>query len=231
VSQPWALHVSPHPDDEAVGCMGTITTLLDAGWRVTNLLTTLGREGEGARRLREAQAAAEAGGYQVEVAHQSVSASTEQFEKCVEIALEAQFALHTPDLVLSTTPHDIHPRHEQVGRAVSRVIRSAPGLRWWMYAIWGDLPAPTLYVELDDARLRRSLAVLAHYTGEIERQNYPALVEGRARAASVLGSEKIFGFGSGPASKEPFAELMAETTFDGNAWRPGQPRMLGDSPR
>lgn len=230
MTRPVALHVSPHPDDEAVGCMGTISTLVDAGWEVVNLLTTLGREGQEERRRQEAERAASAGGYRIEVAPEVVLESGYgSFERELARYLQRALGRLRPSLILSTSPHDGHPRHEAVGRSVAHVTRAFPGTIWWMYGIWQDLGIPTLYVEMTEAQLERTLMVLNYYTGELSRQDYGALVEGRARTARIVGSEKIFGYGSGPASDLPYAELLTETVFlDGNWWA-GSRRVLDTS--
>ena len=51
---------------------------------------------------------------------------------------------------------------------------------------------------------------LAAHRGEIVRNDFPELLRARAIASRVLGAERVFGFGSGRASEEPYAELLSD---------------------
>ena len=46
-------------------------------------------------------------------------------------------------IVVSPSPHDVHHGHEVVGRRGAVHGHPASGVRWWMWGVWGDLPAPT----------------------------------------------------------------------------------------
>jgi len=85
-----------------------------------------------------------------------------------------------------------------------------PSIRWWMWAIWGDLPVPNVFYPFGDPDLARMLHILDAYTGEIERNDYRRLLSGRATTNAVLGSERVFGFGSPAASTLPYAEVLTE---------------------
>src|SRR3954465_12741420 len=52
------LHVAPHPDDETLGAPATLRALREGGERVVNLLVSLGRPADHARRRAEAREAA-----------------------------------------------------------------------------------------------------------------------------------------------------------------------------
>jgi LmbE family N-acetylglucosaminyl deacetylase len=205
-----AVHVSPHPDDEAMGAPATLLQLVDAGWRVVNVVATLGRDpGEHARRRAEAERAASVGGWELRVVPSLVAAAD----------------LHA-DVWMSPSPHDGHPAHERVARELRDLIEgSGAPARWWMWGGWADLPMPSLYVPFGDDLLQRAMAVLDLYGGELARNDYRRLLTARATANAVLGSERVFGFGAAAASSEPYAELLTEAQFDGASWWLGAPRL------
>jgi LmbE family N-acetylglucosaminyl deacetylase len=129
--------------------------------------------------------------------------------------------------VISPQPHDGHPTHEAVGRAVREALEQLPAVPvWWMWGLWADLAVPTLYAPYGEAELERALHVLAAYAGELERNDYRRVVSGRASSSTVLGSERIFGFGSAAASDEPYAELLTEAVRRDGHWYAGARRVL-----
>jgi hypothetical protein len=95
-----------------------------------------------------------------------------------------------------------------------------------MWGLWAGLERPTLYVPCGPAELHSALHVLSAYCGETARNDYRRLVEGLASANTVLGSERVFGFGSAAASAEPYAELFTEWTLGAGEWHAGRPRVV-----
>jgi len=131
------------------------------------------------------------------------------------------------DIVFSPSPHDRHPGHEVVGRAaldaLSPLEDGAPA--WWMWGVWADLPFPTLITYFRSEGLQQILHALDAHAGELERNDYRRLVEGRAQANAVLGPERVFGFGGGRGPGE-LAELATEVVFRDGEWLLGRPREL-----
>ncbi len=211
------LHVSPHPDDEILGCGATLLALRDAGWRVVNLVCSLGRPADRARRRAELDAAlsllrfdgVEAGG------RHPLS------EVVSDVARDV-----AADLVVSPHPFDGHPTHEAVGRAVAAAGARPGAPRWWSWGLWADLAAPNLYSPWGDDRLGELAAALACHAGELRRNRYEELPAARGRVAAVLGSERVFGYGSTSASPLPYADLLQEQAWRDGAWRSSPPRLL-----
>jgi hypothetical protein len=52
------------------------------------------------------------------------------------------------------------------------------------------------------------------------------LVRGRGEANRVLGSERVFGFGSAERRSAPYAELLTEVTRRRDRWYAAMPREL-----
>lgn len=206
-----ALHVSPHPDDEILGCGATLLGLVAAGWRVVNLAVGLGRPADHARRRRELAAALDVLGLEGRVAEPplALGASDDlaRAEAAVTELVSFTVASLGAALVLSPHPDDAHHGHAVVGRAV----RAVAGIdRWWAWGLWRDLPAPNRYVPWGEATARTLAAALACHRGEVARNGYADLITARGRVQAVLGSERVGGFGGGPLSPEPYADLLEE---------------------
>lgn len=134
-------------------------------------------------------------------------------------------------VVVSPSPHDVHHGHETVARGVQQAMASLPPtVRWWMWGLWGDLPAPNVFHPFGEASLVRMLHILEAYQGELERNDYRRLVAGRATANAVLGSERVFGFGSAAASSLPYAEVLTEVRRVGRRWMASEAHQLDEGP-
>jgi hypothetical protein len=97
---------------------------------------------------------------------------------------------------------------------------------WWMWGLWADLAVPTLYVPFGEEDLARALEILAAYAGELARNDYRRVLRGRASSNTVLGSERVFGFGAAAASDQPYAELLTEAIRTAGGWCAGRRRVV-----
>jgi LmbE family N-acetylglucosaminyl deacetylase len=207
------LHLAPHPDDEVIGAGATLLALRAADHRVVNLAVTLGSdETERPRRRAEVEEACERAGFEL-VFHDP--------ERDLAAAVQALAAELGAGLVVAPSPHDAHPRHELVGRAARDAVHAlrgaAPPPRLWLWGLWADLPGPTLYHGFGEDLMRRAIHVLEAHAGELERNDYAALVRARATANRVLGAERVFGWGAA-AREQPYAELLMELVVTYGEW-------------
>lgn len=212
-----ALHVSPHPDDEVLGCGATLLALRAAGWRVVNLACGLGRPADWERRRGELDAALAVLGIEGVVADPPAAMSRgddlDTAEgRLADLVTDVAGRIDA-DLLVSPHPEDAHHAHAVVGRAVAR---TGAGDRWWSWGLWRDLPAPNRYVPYGPEVLERLMAALRCHAGELARNDYEDLLRSRARLQAVLGSERVLGFGSAPAAPEPFADLLEERARAGD---------------
>jgi len=232
---PTVVHVAPHPDDEAVGCPGALLHLLDRGWTVVNVIASLGFEGQWERRRAEAEEASARAGFvpvfldpplDLDLAGDLALAARRVAEELPDIVRD-----HEASIIVSPSPHDVHHGHETVGRGCQRAMAVLPPtVRWWMWGVWGELPAPNVFYGFDQAVLERALHVLGAYGGELERNDYRPYLSGRAAANAVMGSERVFGFGSSAATTLPYADLLTEVRLIDGRFMASEPHFLDQGP-
>src|SRR5262249_7006459 len=131
-----------------------------------------------------------------------------------------------PALVVAPSPHDRHPFHEEVGRAaLAAVAQAGHPDTVWLWGLWGELPLPSLVVEVADERLDEIEHALSAHAGELERNDARRLLRARSAANAVVGAERVFGFGSHAL---PFrrVELLTELRLHEGRWRLCEPRIL-----
>jgi len=227
---PIALHVAPHPDDELLGCGGTLLALRDAGWTIVNLACSLGRPDQHARRGDELREACRRAGFALRLPASPIAIGSGDDLAAAQGSLADEIAVAIDDLdpalVLGPSPHDGHHGHEVVGRATNAALRRrAVAPRWWIWTLWGHAPTPSLFVELDDRVLRELERALAAHHGELARAPYGRLLRARAEAAAVLGAEQVFGWGAaGP--RATYAEVLTELLTDRGGRPLARPRAL-----
>ena len=232
---PTLVHVAPHPDDEAVGCPGALLHLVDHGWRIVSVIASLGFPRQWERRRAEAEEASRRAGF-VPVfldppLNISVDADLDLAIGRVRSELPSIARRFDASIVVSPSPHDVHHGHETVGRGVQgAMLDLGSSVRWWMWGVWGDLPAPNVFFPFDEADLSRQLHILEAYQGELDRNDYRRLLAGRAMANAVLGSERVFGFGAPAASSLPYAEVLTEVRREGERWMGSAPYQLDGDP-
>jgi LmbE family N-acetylglucosaminyl deacetylase len=225
------LHVSPHPDDELVGAPATLMALRDAGHEITNLALSLGRPDDHERRRTEVQEACARAGFRLVVTEPPIAMSVSDDREAAEERVRWQLGMaldgaEPPDLVMGPSPHDVHHAHELTGRAIRDVLAArSDSPPWWMWAIWGDLPFPTIVTTFDDDRATEIGQALSAHEGEMARADHRVHVEARGRLTAVTAAEKVFGFGA-PALAAGRAEVVTEVVRKDGHWLLGAPRAL-----
>ena len=137
--------VSPHPDDEVLGCGGLIQAALAARLPVTVVSVTDGEAcypdqlqwpGERLRRVRRSElhlALARLGGTVAVTALALADGGVTQAEERLQEQL--QHLLQPGDLVLAPWEHDGHPDHDACGRG-ARKAADGCGARLLQYPVW-----------------------------------------------------------------------------------------------
>jgi LmbE family N-acetylglucosaminyl deacetylase len=223
------LHLAPHPDDEVIGAPATMLVLQDAGHRVINLACSLGRPDQHDRRRAEVTEACRRAGFEL-LFHEpplGISGNDDLDAAQRSLTREVQRLVQQldVDIVIAPTPQDGQHGHEVVARAARDALAAAGAPRLWMWAIWSDLPLPTLFVSFGEEELARASYALCAHAGEVARNDYVALLRSRAVASRVLGAERVFDFGA-PGRVARYADLLTEVEFADEEWWAGAPREL-----
>jgi LmbE family N-acetylglucosaminyl deacetylase len=209
--------------------------LRDRGWRVVNVVCSLGFHPQWDRRRNETEEAAALEGFVPVILDPPLEISVDDdlavASERVAAELPGIMAEYEASIVVSPSPHDVHHGHETVGRGVQRAMaQMEPSVRWWMWGVWGDLPAPNVFYPFGQDAMDRAQRILEAYAGELERNDYRRLLTGRAAANAVLGSERVFGFGSPAASVLPYAEVLTEVCLMNGRFMASEPHQLDEGP-
>jgi LmbE family N-acetylglucosaminyl deacetylase len=203
--------------------------LRDVGWRVVNLACSLGRPADRERRRGELAQACRLAGFELEVPEGLPPIGGHDDLALAQSAISGAIARAAQDvdaeLIVGPSPHDAHPGHEVVGRAIRDAVevRGAP-MNVMFWGIWGELPVPNVLVPFDPDRLNEIQHALAAHAGELQRNRFDRLIESRAVAHAVLGPERVFGFGA-PGSEHDYVELLTHVVWTPEAgWRLAAPR-------
>ena len=159
---------APHPDDETLGCGGTLA-LLAKRCRVTAVLVTDG-SGAGAlppgtaeRRQAEFARALDALGV---ADHACLGEPDGAFRDSPAFRDKVRALLdrHRPDWVFMPSPLDYHRDHVRIGAAIASLCRRARSVeRLVFYEIWSPLPA-THVVDITSTVEQKRKALRCHET-------------------------------------------------------------------
>jgi LmbE family N-acetylglucosaminyl deacetylase len=194
------LVVSPHPDDEAIGCAGTILLHTRAGDRVCIAIATDGRRSRtipdpdqmAAQRQREALLAASLMGVErlAWLGHPEGDCTPAALKQSL-LTLLAQVQ---PDVIYAPSRIDFHPEHLKVAHALALALGDSgtarlPAVR--IYQIQVPLTSPICNLVTDvSAVVEQCESVLAAYTSQtgtlqctFRQRRYGALLHGFAKHA------------------------------------------------
>jgi len=146
------LALAPHPDDEIIGCGGTLLRLVRAGAKVTVLQATDGSASAALEdaplatrrttRLDEARAVAEAAGFEPTIFWRE---DNEAFRVRDDLVARLREALQEigPALVFTPFIADIHPDHLTLNRILAGALEGLPerGMSVVGYEVWSLAPA------------------------------------------------------------------------------------------
>jgi LmbE family N-acetylglucosaminyl deacetylase len=167
------LVLGAHPDDESLGCAGTMALASDGGTEVRLLVMTDGEATKGsalppeetARRRRDevTRAAASLGATVAFAAlpDGGLSGAREAITRAIDDAVAAL----DPEVVLAPWLADDHPDHRAVAEALARCPLD-PGVEVWGYETWSALP-PTRIVDITSVIERKRQAVAIHETASL----------------------------------------------------------------
>ena len=229
---PVVVHVAPHPDDEAVGCPASLLHLHDRGWTVVSVIASLGFEDQHQRRRAEAEEAASRAGFVPVFLDPPLTldldADLDHATHRIATELPPIVEEHQASIVVSPSPHDVHHGHEAVGRGVQRALAALPtSVRWWMWGV-GRPPRAQRVLRLRRSRPHPDRPHPRCLRRRTRTQRLPKVPRRPRRANAVMGSERVFGFGSPAASTLPYAELLTEVCLVDGRFVASHPHALDE---
>lgn len=205
--------LAAHPDDETVGCGGTLALLSDGGAAITALFASDGDatrgtphspEETGRRRRAEAARAGQVLGFSTRSLGLPDTRLSEHVGT-IRAGIEAVVAEVRPEVVFVPWFLDGHPDHRAVSDALAGAEVGEPEV--WGYETWTALPHNRL-VDVTSAMDRKRRALAAHETAFLAFDVSATLELGRWRSAQgLLGRGYAEAFLAMPASR--YAEVTA----------------------
>ena len=181
------LVIAPHPDDETIGCGGTICLHGQRGDRTVVACLTSGELGlkrlarEQARAVREKEARAAAkilGVAEVHFLRQPDWMLGDHLE-ATATALRPVLELEQPQIVYLPHEADGHPDHRSAWAILRLAMKSIAEAGWELraYEIWTPLPAHDRVEDITRVMPRKLRALRAH-ASQLDGFNYERAVRG-----------------------------------------------------
>jgi LmbE family N-acetylglucosaminyl deacetylase len=167
------LVVATHPDDEMLGCGGSLALHARRGDRVRVLIVSDG--GDGARRAQESRAAAKTIGVE-DLVFLDLPDGRVGHEPQLVAWLEKAVIEADAELVYAPSPGESHPDHRAVARALLAATAGRPSLRLRLYGTNRPVPANAL-LDISEVSEAKDTA-LACFASQLEAQD----LIGKARA-------------------------------------------------
>ena len=188
------LVVSPHPDDESIGCGGAIAAHVDSGDQVTVLWLTSGEAGAGtddtdrATGLREGEALAAAAvlGISGQVFLGLPDGALDTAVPAAAGAVAGLIEDLHPGIIYAPHALENHPDHVAAfGAASDGMAASHSGSILHCYEVWTPLTWFDVVLPIDD-QMGRKLEAVACYRSQLERFRFERAVEGLAAYRGAL---------------------------------------------
>jgi len=166
------LVIAPHPDDEVIGCGGSIRLRVERGERVSVAFLTSGELGlkhlprAKTWEIREAEAKKAAKILGVESLHflRQPDWMLGDHVSAAAAALKPLLQQETPAIIYLPHEHDGHPDHQATPRILRAALRHCRGLKPALlaYEIWTPLTAHNVTVDISQVMPRKLRALRAH---------------------------------------------------------------------
>ena len=193
-----ALVIAPHPDDESIGCGGTVALMVAAGAKVDVVYTTNGARGAADRSTAQAgpsQALAKRRADEARAACSMLGVRDVVFLDAEDSGLHHRLDLvgalrdvvhrNAYDIVFMPWPYDGHVDHRssfELGRRALRRITPAPAV--WLYEVWTPL-VPNAAVDISAAADVKRRAIACH-ASQLDALDYVELGMALSRYRSGL---------------------------------------------
>lgn len=210
------LVLAPHPDDEAIGCGGTIVQHVEAGDRVRVAFLTSGelsfkdRPAEQVRALREREAAAAAAVLAIDdytfLRRPDYGLEDDLAGTCH--ALDALVGDLRPERILVPHEQEWHPDHRAALLAMRRVAaeHGLPADALLTYEVWTPLSEFSVVNDIT-GQIERKLRAIRCYASQLETFDYVQAAAGLSQYRGALAARtayaEVFGHPSGTEAPWP----------------------------
>lgn len=213
------LVLSPHPDDDVMGCGGLLSMLSESGAKIKVIYFTDGSRSN--RNVKYSEALITEREEETRSAGKVLGIGEEKFLRLPHTKLVANMELAAqirreiefdkPDLLLSPSLEDLHPDHHAVAEALAISLKNFENsLNIWLYEIWGTGRFNRL-VLIDDQIEAKIEALKCHKT-QIKIKSYDQAVVAlnNYRALSVgIGKYAEAYYATGPRNYQKLFEFYS----------------------
>lgn len=166
------LILTPHADDETIGCGGTISYLQKRGYGVVVLLFTLPdysqeENAEYCIRLGEFTKSMEYLYCSNEIMHNIPDGELSSYKDGARERLEEVICRLNPSIIFTPYVMDFHADHKCVSKLLSDVVKGRD-LYIAMYEVWVPILHPNYYIDISEFWEKKQEALLV-YTSQIEQ--------------------------------------------------------------
>jgi LmbE family N-acetylglucosaminyl deacetylase len=201
MSRAAVLVIAPHPDDETLGCGGTIRLRIEKGERVSVVFLTSGELGlkhlsprkAWAIRETEARRAAKILGITCVYFLRLPDWVLGEHLKKAATALRPVLRATTPGIVYVPHPEDGHPDHQAawplLKQAWPRRLGAEPEV--FGYEIWSPIAQPDCLVDISSVMPRKIRALRAHHS-QLGQFDYVRAIIGLNQFRGSLGARCDF---------------------------------------
>ena len=167
------LVISPHPDDETLGCGGAIIKMLSSSVNIAVVLLTDGNGGgriKDIRRIRKEEftKARSVLGYSTFDILDYPDGQLESYQERLSEQIHRIFIEHTPKLVLTPYLLDHPTDHQRANIALAQALKNAiqSDIIIGMYEVWTPLTNPNCYLNITDEYAQKRMAIACYQSQE-----------------------------------------------------------------
>ncbi len=197
------LVISPHPDDDAIGCMGTLLKLHDNGSEIRTLYASI-QTGNFTpdERLSEIKAAIT----ESDILNYRLNKAPFPNSADLKSIISDEIYTFEPDTILVPSPFENHDEHLRAFHAVADLLENNENISVLMYEVWGAL-MPNLVVPISET-MEKKLSVIRMHGTQTDDIDYVRMVRGineyRAAMNRLSGYAESFMYMPGRDLKKMF---------------------------
>ncbi len=218
---PKVLVLAPHPDDEILGCGGTLKQIIQNGGKVRVIYLTdgsLGFNDSKRRALRERIELAKTREQEATKAAKSLGIDDLIFwrykdgslalNKTSQRLMVEQIANYKPDIIFTPSFLDSNPDHTETARILAQALRNSEktNLQIYSYEIWSPVFVNKLVV-IDRFATEKFSALKMHET-QVKSRNYLNAIRGLNRYRAGMFSVGEYAEGFFVCNKNLFLKLF-----------------------